>query len=614
MKKNTISIICLLFTILVNSQDIKKVLIIGIDGCRADALITAITPNIDSLIDNGVYSPDALNDDITISGPGWSANLCGVWSNKHLVTNNNFDGNNYEEFPPFFHYVEIFNEELNTVSICNWNPINDFIVDDSVDFKLNVSNDGSVSSEAVSYIINNNPDVLFLHFDDVDHAGHSYGFSPEVPEYIDAIEEVDALISPIINAIENRPEYENEDWLILLTSDHGGLGTSHGGNSIQEQNVFFIASGNTIDTELIEKEITIVPIVNCLNDELELQFDGLNDFVSIPPNSLFDFGENQDFTIECRVRTSAGGDVSIVGNKDWSSGINTGFVLSFEFSSGVQWKVNIGDGSNRVDINAGGDIVDNEWYSLAVSFDRDGDMKMYLDGIFVDQANISSIGNINTNEGLFFGADIENDFNFSGAIAEVRVWDAIINESTINSWFCNRLDDTHPNNDNLIGYWKLNEDSDDTAIDSSIHTNNGDVVGATWNIPIDEVFDYSATPRIVDIPYTALTHLCVPIDDQWSLDGKSWIPICEELVIQSENLNVEIFVYPNPSNSILNIQTTTHILLNSIEIIDFKGTIISKQNTNSVSTQINISKLSKGMYFLKMNSNRRVFYKKFIKN
>ena len=34
------------------------------------------------------------------------------------------------------------------------------------------------------------------------------------------------------------------------------------------------------------------------------------------------FGSNQDFTIECRIRTNITGDVSIIGNKDWTSGSN----------------------------------------------------------------------------------------------------------------------------------------------------------------------------------------------------------------------------------------------------------------------------------------------------
>ncbi|MGY9053972.1 MAG: alkaline phosphatase family protein, partial [Rhodobacterales bacterium] len=389
-------------------QSQKKVLIIGIDGCRSDALQIATTPNLDNLISNGIYSPDALNDDITISGPGWSANLCGVWSNKHLVTSNSFGSNDYANYPPVFKYINDFNAALHTVSICNWNPINDEIVQNHADFKLNVNSDVEVRDQAANYLSLNDPDFMFLHFDDVDHAGHGYGFSPIIPEYISAIEVVDGYLYPIVQAILQRPNYSNEDWLILVTTDHGGLGFSHGGNSDDEQNVFVIASGNSIPTQIIYKDSSVVidSAFNCLGDSVMLEFDGNNDFVQVPSNSIFDFGSSQDFTIECRVRTNNTGDVAIVGNKDWFSGSNQGFVFSFKYPSGPEWKVNIGDGTNRADINTGGFIADDQWHTLSVSFDRDGYMKMYEDGVLLDSADISNVGDVSTGQGLFFGADI----------------------------------------------------------------------------------------------------------------------------------------------------------------------------------------------------------------
>ena len=93
--------------------------------------------------------------------------------------------------------------------------------------------------------------MMFLHFDNVDHVGHAYGFSPNVSQYITAIEDVDAFITPIIQSIVQRPNYSNEDWLVLITSDHGGLGTSHGGNSIEEENVFVIANSNNISQNIV---------------------------------------------------------------------------------------------------------------------------------------------------------------------------------------------------------------------------------------------------------------------------------------------------------------------------------------------------------------------------
>ena len=525
--------------IALSQQNIKKVLIIGIDGCRADALELANTPVLDNLIQNGIYSPDALNDDITVSGPGWSAILCGVWSDKHLSIDNSFNNTDYFNFPPIFKYAEDFDDNLNTVSICNWNPINDNIVQNYADFKLNVSSDYDVSSEASTYITNNDPDLIFLHFDDVDHAGHNYGFSPNITEYITSIEAVDDLLDPVMQAIYQRPNYLNEDWIILVTSDHGGVGTSHGGTSIEHENVVVIVSGDNIQQLVIEKDSSLIldSVYNCLSDSVELKFDGIDDYVQISTASQFDFGVNQDFTIECRIRTSTSGDVAIVGNKDWNSGNNKGFVFSFKYPSGPEWKINIGDGVNRADINTGGLIANNQWHTLSVSFDRDGFMKMYEDGLLIDSADISYVGDITTNSGLFCGMDIYQNYPFSGSVSQLRVWDTILNSNDIQSWYCNDLNSTHPSYNNLIGYWHMNEGGNTVLLnDLSINNNNAIVNGASWyNYDSLWVYDYSNTPRIVDVPVTALNHLCIPINSSWLLDGVSLTPNC--LLNNFEDIN-----------------------------------------------------------------------------
>tara|TARA_B100001094_G_C18177606_1_gene798787 strand:- start:196 stop:1938 length:1743 start_codon:yes stop_codon:yes gene_type:complete len=539
MKKLLLILLCL--PLFINAQTTKKVLLIGIDGCRTDALKLANTPTIDNLITNGIYSPDALNDDITISGPGWSAILCGVWSNKHLSVDNSFVGTDYTNYPPLFKHIEDFNANLHTVSICNWSPINDYIVQNYADYKLNVSSDSDVSIEAVNYLTTNDPDIMFLHFDDVDHAGHSYGFSPDTSQYITAIESVDAFIAPIIQSISQRPNYTNEDWLILITTDHGGIGTSHGGNSIQEQKVFVIASGNSIAQNIIRKDSILAfdSVYNCLPDTTELQFNGVNNYVQIPSNPIYNFGSTQDFTVECRVRTNTAGDVSIIGNKDWGSGYNPGFVFSFKYPSGPEWKVNIGDGINRRDMDGGGLIADNQWHTLSVSFDRDGYMKMYEDGTLVDSTYISNIGDITTNTGLIFGMDINQNFAYKGSIAEVRIWNTLINGQTVQDWYCNHVDNNHPNYNNLIGYWKLNEGLGTTiAMDytGGIGLPNGTIHNSTWYTS-DSIwlYDYTNTPKITDVPITALTHLCIPINNNWQLDGISLIPNCNGTSLQEIN-------------------------------------------------------------------------------
>ncbi len=338
MKKILVFLVAVILPMTLLAQNTKKALVIGIDGCRSDALQIASTPNIDELISTGVFSPDALNDDITISGPGWSAILCGVWSPKHLVTGNSFSVDDYETYPTFFKRAKDFDPSLQTLSICHWGPINDNIVKDQADFTLNVSSDEAVADKASDYLSVNDPDIVFLHFDEADGVGHGSGFSPDVPQYLAKIEEIDSLIGIVVDAVQNRPSYNEEDWLIVLTTDHGGLGTSHGGNSIEEERVFVIASGSALDPETILRDSMLVNYddVNCLGETTELRFDGASDRVEIADNPTLNFGSNQDFSIECRVKTTNAGDVAIIGNKDWQTGFNKGFVFSFKLPAGPE--------------------------------------------------------------------------------------------------------------------------------------------------------------------------------------------------------------------------------------------------------------------------------------
>src|SRR4051812_12934347 len=74
----------------------KRFLLIGIDGCRTDALLAAQAPNLHRLRDEGAFS--AKNDILgerrtaaeTVSGPGWTSILTGVWADKHGVVDNGF--------------------------------------------------------------------------------------------------------------------------------------------------------------------------------------------------------------------------------------------------------------------------------------------------------------------------------------------------------------------------------------------------------------------------------------------------------------------------------------------------------------------------------------------
>ncbi len=502
-----------------------KVLIIGIDGCRPDGITAAATPNLDALMANGTYSLDARNTGITVSGPSWSSMLTGVWEDKHGVTDNSFSGSNYSQYPHFFKRIEEADPSYRTVSVSQWHPINQHM-GSPIDKTIN-SEDSSedTANRAAEELKQEDLTALFVHFDDVDHAGHGTGYGPENPKYLEAIETVDQAIGTILKALKERGNYENEDWVVLLSTDHGGIGKGHGGDTDEERTIFLIVSGDKVPKKVISKttkEVVLPAVQNCLGSSDELFFD-TNSTVEVPNSVEHNFGASQDFSIECRIRAARPSDVAIVAKKNWDSGLMSGYVFSFN-PSNKKFKVNVGDGITRVDVEAGA-LQDNEWHTLSATFDRDGLLKVYIDGVLKNSADISAIGDIDNDLPFTIGADGNAQYGYQGYIAEVRVFNTLLSAEDIKSWNCKRLDPLHPKYAFVKGYWKLTEGHGHDIQDAGPSKANGRLSGGIWKdateASIETVNYYDNTPRTVDLSVTALNHLCIPIDNNWGLEGKS---------------------------------------------------------------------------------------------
>ncbi|MDD3947598.1 MAG: hypothetical protein PHI19_07140, partial [Clostridia bacterium] len=81
-------------------------------------------------------------------------------------------------------------------------------------------------------------DGVFGVFEYTDHAGHFYGFSIDSPQYVKVYYEAEAKGMLLIDAVEARETYEQEDWLIIITTDHGGYRRNHGGTTTLEKYTF----------------------------------------------------------------------------------------------------------------------------------------------------------------------------------------------------------------------------------------------------------------------------------------------------------------------------------------------------------------------------------------
>ena len=243
-------------------KTVKKAIIIGYDGCRADILTEIQDGNsgIDMLMDDGVELylsycggvpyPEKNTQD-TSTAPGWCSILTGKWADETGITGNSIT----KEIEPKTLLVSLLEDGLadSASFITRWKG--HFENDDStyigekeycekndLDVTYNRCDDDEASFDATIAEIKEADcsDFIFVIYEPTDATGHDLGFSSNSPYYKEAFAEADSYGYETIKAIRERETYEEEDWLIIITSDHGGIKGGHGGDSIQERMTFYV--------------------------------------------------------------------------------------------------------------------------------------------------------------------------------------------------------------------------------------------------------------------------------------------------------------------------------------------------------------------------------------
>ena len=260
----------------------SKVLLIGIDGVQFEKLQAANTPNLDQLNISKAYTggiEGTATQQKTSSGPGWSTILTGVWVNKHRIAANE-DGLANPEFPSLFKRIRDAKPNAYIASIAHWGTPNTSYFKNDVegnDLTLNGLSDQAVTNKVIDVINTTDADFVFAHLDDPDHFGHSQCFGSA---YQNSIEVADTQVGEMMAAV-NAKIAQGEDWLVLVTTDHGRtpvIGCHHGNQTLQEKTIF-IASNLVLNNEFT------LPATNVANQD----FNGLYAYpaqTSIAPTVL----------------------------------------------------------------------------------------------------------------------------------------------------------------------------------------------------------------------------------------------------------------------------------------------------------------------------------------
>jgi predicted AlkP superfamily pyrophosphatase or phosphodiesterase len=199
--------------------------------------------------------------------------LTGVWPEKHGVLSNDFSSNRYAEFPDVFTLVESARPELNTFAVADWLPLvaeqdGGPLIGPAVDERVvfNGYDDGWLEADSLSVdaailaVSEGDPDFLFVYAGSPDEISHHIGGIGL--EYRESIATADRHLGRLLQAIEGRATYGEEDWLILVTTDHGRTEAGgHGGETPEETTIFYLASGSSAGRGALEGSPGTVDLV-----------------------------------------------------------------------------------------------------------------------------------------------------------------------------------------------------------------------------------------------------------------------------------------------------------------------------------------------------------------
>lgn len=160
-----------------------------------------------------------------------------------------------------------------------------------------------------------------------------------------------------------------------------------------------------------------------------------------------------------------------------------------------------------------------------------------------------------------------------------------------------------------------------TLTDATISAVNGLPAGLTYstnpangNFPggASACLNISGTPTVAGI-YTVAVNFDINTSMGPTNQTLNWgLLINLATGVTSVNKSAQVIIAPNPASNELSIATANHF--SNIQIIDALGKTVLSQHVNYTNqTTIDISTLSKGVYFIQLNEGDKLITKKFIK-
>ncbi len=156
-------------------------------------------------------------------------------------------------------------------------------------------------------------------------------------------------------------------------------------------------------------------------------FDGVNDYVVVADDPNLNFGSSSDFSIAVWFRTTTT-SISRLVEKGSVTGVGKRYEFKVLSNGTLKWELS--DGATAKSGESTSVVNDDVWHLGVVTFDRDGNAQIYIDGSADGSAvDISAVLDIDdAAEPLTFGIRSQNESSnpFDGDISDVLIYNRVL--------------------------------------------------------------------------------------------------------------------------------------------------------------------------------------------
>ena len=225
----------------------NHVIVVSVDGLRPDAIARFGAVTIQRLMRTGSYTLDARTITLSKTLPSHTSMLTGELAEEHGIVWNTDETDTHGtiQIPTVFSIAR--QHGFHTAAFFSKGKFNHLESEGTLDHSQAPNgrerwSAGRTVRDVEQYLVTQRPNLLFIHIGEPDYAGHVLGWMSWW--YGRAVRSADAAVSRILAAADRA--YGAGSYTLILTSDHGGHGRTHGTDAAEDVTIPWIAQGRGV--------------------------------------------------------------------------------------------------------------------------------------------------------------------------------------------------------------------------------------------------------------------------------------------------------------------------------------------------------------------------------